>query len=78
MEFSTVLMGGFAVVALLLKMKGLYGVLSNAVERRRREMGLPDHARNRGRMVIHSRHPTLSFQAHPALERGSCFRLVPH
>ena len=39
-RFLMVLMGSFAVVALLLTIVGLYGLLSYAVARRRREIGL--------------------------------------
>jgi hypothetical protein len=30
------------------------------------------------RIVIHPQHPTFRFQAHPALESKSDFRLAPH
>jgi predicted permease len=40
MRFLVILTGGFAVVALLLAVTGLYGVLSYAVEKRRREIGI--------------------------------------
>jgi predicted permease len=39
-RFLTVLMGGFAAVALLLTVAGLYGVLSYMVAKRRREIGV--------------------------------------
>jgi predicted permease len=40
MRFITTLVGGFAVIAVALTLSGLYGVLSYAVARRRREIGV--------------------------------------
>jgi hypothetical protein len=39
-RFNVVLFGAFAVIALALTLVGLYGVVSHAVERRAREMGI--------------------------------------